>query len=78
MLPQTDATTFGVPPLMYKANDTQACTKIPIADDNLLEETEKFTVRVFPSPEQDYIMIDENLTDILIMDNDCKLEHKMV
>ena len=78
MLPQIDITSFGLPRLTYKANDLQACCNIPIADDNILETTETFAIRVFPcSSELNYVIIDENLADIIIMDNDCKLEIKM-
>ena len=66
---------FGQPKLMYRANEQQGCANIPIADDTLVEGTEKFTIRVFTN--KSYVTIDEDhaIADIYIMDSDCKPEH---
>ena len=79
MLSQTESdvnnTSFGLPKLMYTANDQQACANISIVNDTLVEGTEKFSIHVFTN--QTHVTIDEDraTADIYIMDSDCKLEH---
>ena len=60
---------------MYRANDRQACANIPIANDTLVEGTEKFSIRAFTN--QNHVVTDEDraTANIYIMDSDCKLEH---
>ena len=73
-----EVTSFGLPKLIYRANQanvSQACGNIPIANDTLVEGTENFTIHVFTNESCVKIDKDRATADIFIIDSDCKPEH---
>lgn len=50
--------------------DTTQCVSIPIINDEVLEETEYFTVIL--SSDQDCVLFENNTARITVVDNDCE------
>lgn len=65
VLPFTSTLTFDL-------GDTRECVTIPIVDDDLLEDTESFTVSAFSLSSAATVVANRSSANVLIADNESK------
>ncbi len=54
--------------------ETQLCSSIVTADDNIVEDTASFSLQLAPVSQNERIIIEPSVADITVDDNDSMLE----
>lgn len=58
--------------LTFELGDTQDCVSIPVVDDDLLEDTESFSVSIFSLSSPSAVVANRSFANVLIADNESK------